>query len=155
MPPIHFASFGDVSTGTLRTEDLLSSFADELAYQLGRQSRRFKRIEYRSMIREAASIIRANDFDTDEASFLVEAMQEALDIFAPPLGYFGTIEGDGASFGYYVQADAIEEYDGRKVKDLSEIEAGYRGEFMLINDHGNVSLYTKNSRREKLIWAIV
>lgn len=155
MPTIRYASFGDVSTGTLRNEDLLPTFADELAYQLGRQQRRFKRAQHRALIRAAATLIRTEDFDMEDASECVNDLQDALNEFAPPYGYFGTAEGDGASFGFYISASAIEEFDGLKVSDLSEVPAGYRGEFMVVNDHGNISLYTKNSRRETFIWSVV
>lgn len=155
MPTIRYASFGDISTGTLRSEDLLPAFANELAYQLDRQQHRFKRAPRRALIREAATLIRTDNFDSEDAANCVNDLQDALGEFAPPYGYFGTTEGDGASFGFYVSASAIEEFDGLKVSDLSEVPAGYRGEFMIVNDHGNVSLYTKNSRRETLIWSVV
>lgn len=155
MPTIRYASFGDISTGTLRNEDLLPAFADELAYQLGRQQKRFKRILHRALIREAATLIRTKDFDGMSTSDCVNDLGDALNEFAPPYGYFGTAEGDGASFGFYISASAIEEFDGLKVSDLSEVPADYRGEFMVVNDHGNVSLYTKNSRRVTFIWSVV
>lgn len=155
MPTIRYASFGDISTGTLRSEDLLLAFASELSYQLDHQPRRFKRAQYRTLLREAAKIIHTEDFNSEAADGLVNDLQEALGEFAPPYGYFGTLEGDGASFGFYISASAIEDFDGLKVDDTSKVPAGYRGEFMVVNDHGNVSLYTKNSRRETLIWSVV
>lgn len=155
MSTIRYASFGDISTGTLRNEDLLPTFADELSYQLGRQQKRFKRTQHRALIREAAATIRTEDFNSASASELVNDLGDALGEFAPPYGYFGYIEGDGASFGFYLTPDAIEEFNGLKVNDVSKVPTDYRGEFMVVNDHGNVSLYAKNSRRETLIWTIV
>lgn len=35
----------------------------------------------------------------------------------------------------------MREFDGQVVSDLSDVPAGYAGEVLHINDHGNVTLY--------------
>lgn len=146
-----YASFGSISHGTLRNEDLLDTFASELDYQLKRQPTRFPRRAMRKLITEARRI----DPDSENASDLVSELQDALGEFAQPYAYFGTTEGDGSDFGFWLAFDQ-HDFDGLQVEDLSEIPAGYRGEVLVVNDHGNMSLYAANGRgRHREIWSVV
>lgn len=134
---IKYAELGTVSHGTLRTEDLLSSFADELEYQLSRNKRKrgIDRKALRKLIREARKI----DPESEQAYFLLnEEMFDALEQFAGPYRYFGAIEGDGADFGFWPSREAIEELptveNGDEAKALGE-------DAKSVNDHGNVTVY--------------
>lgn len=95
---MRYAEFGSISSGTLRTGDLLSAFADELDYQLGRQATRFPRRNLRKLVNEA----RRADDDMRDAPEIVSELQDALQQFAPPYAYFGAHPGDGADFGYWL-----------------------------------------------------
>lgn len=81
-----------VSTGTLRSEDLIAAFGPVLQ-QLHRQ--------------RYDEIFSVTPSGTDEQSReewqieTVVALQDALDECAPFGWYFGPIEGDGADFGFY------------------------------------------------------
>lgn len=158
---MRYASFGDVSTGTLRSEDLLDTFSSELEYQLKRQPRRFKRAAYRKLIREARAELRKieacpEDGATEDTAEIVNELQDALCDFAPPYAYFGTHEGDGASFGFYLSSYALEDFDGLRVEDTSEVPRDYRGEVLHVNDHGNVTLYLAMSRGKlREVWGVV
>lgn len=146
-----YASFGSVSSGTMRTADLLSVFSRELDYQVNRQPKSFKRRELRKLINLANRL----DPDCEEADGTVDCLFEALDQFAPPGGYFGSIEGDGADYGYWLSSDFAENFDGLKVSDTSEVPRGYRGEVLHVNDHGNMTLYAATSRGLREIWGVV
>lgn len=147
-----YATFGSVSHGTLRTEDLLDTFAGELDYQLGRQTRSFKRAAFRKLIREARAAAEADKHEIGPE--LVDMLCDALGEFSPPYGYFGTHPGDGADFGYWL-AD-LEDFDGLRVADTSEVPRGYRGEVLHVNDHGNASLYVANGRGKlRSVWHVV
>lgn len=164
-----YASFGSVSTGTLRPEDLLVAFADELDYQLGRQVTRFPRKEYRKLIREARrhsanSVISVANADEvmlaianyDETSEdIVNELIDALNEFAPPYAYFGAHSGDGADFGYWLTDDLAFAFDGLKVSDTCEVPRDYSGEVLHVNDHGNVTLYAARNGKLREIWAVV
>lgn len=155
-----YADFGSVSSGTLRTDDLLGSFADELEYQLSRQPTRFARKEYRTLLRQAYKAIRiGNDNDKD---WLVDELQDKLGEFVPPYSYFGTHIGDGADFGYWLSDEFPDDgFDGVKVDDLSEVDEaipdkGYRGEVLVVSDHGNMTLYSRSSRGKLTeVWSLV
>lgn len=90
---------GTISHGTLRHQDLLRTFADELDY-LGWSNRHALCIE----ARESADKLDAETVsaaDTDEAANVLEGLMEALDRACPPGVYFGTLEGDGSDFGFW------------------------------------------------------
>ena len=114
----HKATIGSISRGTLRTVDLLEAFADEL-----------DRLESESDdVAEARAVLTLHNAgwltiaDSDEASELVQALQDALNEFAPSYCYFGTHEGDGSDFGFWPSMEAIDELPR-------------------INVHGNVTVY--------------
>lgn len=161
---MRYADFGSVSSGTLRTADLLEAFTNELEYQLKRQPRSYSRKEARDLLREAYKLMperrqrktKASDYDPAE---LVNLLKDVLGDFAPPYCYFGTHAGDGADFGYWVSDDVFEthgNFDGLRVSDTSEVPKDYRGEVLHTNDHGNATLYVAGARGKlKEIWACV
>lgn len=149
-----YASFGTISHGTLRTEDLLARFADELEYQIGRNADEWcsdaGRVE-RDRLLKIVGDARELDPDSDAASEMVnETMLDALQLFAAPYSYFGAIDGDGSDFGFWPALDSIEELP--KFNDLAEVPAGLEEDYCVVNDHGNVSVYGQDG---VLIWDCV
>jgi len=78
---------GSISTGTLKTEDLLPAFIHELA------------------IRNPDHTLY---FDGEPSDMLREVDQDLQEL-CPPFVYFGAHPGDGADFGFWPDWDAIEE----------------------------------------------
>lgn len=128
------ATIGSISHGTLRATDLLEAFSDEL-----------DRLEPdHALVMEAQAVLTLANAgwtdicDSEEASELVNALQDALNEHAPAYCYFGTSEGDGADFGFWPSMDAIDELP--RVSDPNEVET--MGEdCVFVNDHGNVTVY--------------
>ena len=148
-----YASFGSVSSGTLRTKDLLSAFADTLDSLLKVQPRSFKRRTYRNLVNKAHHI--DVDSDLDSARDIEEELYNALSEFAPPYAYFGTLDGDEADFGFWL-SELPDSFEALKVNDTSEVPRGYRGGVLHVSDHGNPTLYVANGRGKlKEIWALV
>lgn len=147
------ASLGTVSSGTLRPEDLVPAFAAELRRLRGALPKQLAR-DVRSYVSDAPA---PDGMDADEfGAELVQELSDALEAYAPPLAYFGTHPGDGADFGFWVDPGSLEDFDGLRVSDLSEVPASYRGEVLHVNDHGNASLYVQTSRTRLLeVWSIV
>ena len=159
---------GSISTGTLRSEDLLETFADELerlAPMLSTPTRMalavargFGTMQLIADARKCCDklngdIYEVNESDEIAASEIVNTLSDTLGEFAPPYCYFGTLEGDGADFGFWPDIDSLEENtndpeDVLKVSDLSEVP----NHVMLVNDHGNATLYTVTLKEE---WACV
>ena len=101
MTQVHI---GSISTGTLRTEDLLEAMAAEL-----------NRLDKTNpLIAEALDLLAvAGDWTEDQeedAGYMVnESIFDALNNMCPPFVYFGAHPGDGADFGFWPDWDAIEE----------------------------------------------
>lgn len=99
-----FISAGTVSHGTLRTPDLLRSFADEYARVLPFNSR-----ELVTDARNSANEIDANPDHPGNnqcGSEIVAELIDALNEIAAREGLtFGAHEGDGSDFGYWATDD--------------------------------------------------
>ena len=135
-------TIGTVSSGTLHTEDLLEAFSQELERYAQPDD------DSDSLCQDAQHLLDTLERDeldaSDKARELLEELTQALEEQAPPYCYFGTIEGDGADFGFWPDLQRIEEdaHAGEllKVSDLSEIPADWIGPVALVNDHGNLTL---------------
>ena len=143
-------NIGSVSTGTMRPEDLIPAFIDELRAQqpLSQPIRRELRDIERSMSR-------ADYFEAADTSEDLNYLFDALNTFAPEGFYFGAHPGDGADYGFWLSDDFIEDFDGLKVSDLSDVPRAYSGSVLLVNDHGNTSLYRYTNGRGRECWSIV
>jgi len=95
---------GTVIAGTLRSEDLLEAFAGEL-----------ETIDilpaHKKLIFEAQNrwyLDDGTDERWDEVPEIVNELIDALNTYAPAGMYFGTLEGDGADFGWWYVAEESE-----------------------------------------------
>jgi hypothetical protein len=94
-----FAYAGSVSSGTMRTEDLIDAFVPVL------EALDAKHGVHAALIAEVLAI---EDFDSEveDEDGLLEALFDALNECAPEGYYFGSHEGDGADYGFWqVEAD--------------------------------------------------
>lgn len=161
-----YASFGSVSSGTMRREDLLETFASELEYQIQRnaeewcsdegRARRDSLLDLVHGAYELSGLLEEEGSETEsDPDEVIQELADALNEFAPPYGYFGSHPGDGADYGYWL-SDSLEcDFDGLKVSDTSEVPDDYSGEVLHVNDHGNVTLYAANAGELVEVWAVV
>jgi len=154
-------NIGSVSHGTLLNEELIESFIYELRQQkpLSREHRKLIR-DIQKTMSEAERVERLHSevlswADMAESSAAVDELIDALNFYAPLGFYFGAHPGDGSDFGFWLSDNFIEDFDGLRVNDTSEIPKGYIGEVLHVNDHGNVSLYSKTRSHLKEVWSIV
>jgi len=143
-------TLGSISSGTLRTEDLLDAFAFELEYQIQRDEALYLTPSIRdALLKCVADAKEITDFDSDEAADMVNELIDQLNEYAPPYCYFGAHFGDGADFGFWPHWDAIDELptvdNGDDAKALGE-------DCKAVNDHGNVTLYNMDG---EVIWDCV
>jgi hypothetical protein len=161
---------GSISSGTLRAEDLIPSFVDcldelveDLSLSLPPEA---SAEQQQAMVREVARITdllaaiearQAKDgyFDSEECLYDIESLEDELGNHAPPYFHFGAHPGDGADFGFWLSDDSLTDFDGARVSDLSEVPDDYCGDVLLVNDHGNTSLYFADNGKLTEIWAIV
>ena len=146
---------GSISTGTLRTEDLRHAFANTLeALELGMPPTPAGEPRWLNLVEEA----RDDKFyaDQDDQS-VIDDLSDALNKFCPPFVYFGTLEGDGSDFGFWVDRDAIQEAID-PTSCLVRINAN--GDYVLeedgvivqVSDHGNVTVM---DLERNVIWSVV
>ena len=131
-------SMGSVSSGTLRTEDLMSAFLGELETYARRGNGQLLAEARRWLERDE------EERDDDEGSGIVNDLQDALDAVSPPFCYFGTHEGDGADFGWWPAWWNIDELPEFAGTDAAR-DARHVGEFRVVSDHGNVEIYVRHA----------
>jgi len=145
----HPFPLGSVSSGTLKQSDLIAAFAAAL-----------DDLQPGSALAAEAQEYDPETAEPDKGNWLLEELFEALDEIAPPYCYFGTVDGDGANFGFWIDFDTINEDiasgDLLKVADLAEIPPAYSGEALRVSDHGNAWLYTISASGVPIeIWSVV
>lgn len=139
------ATLGTVSHGTLKTDDLLSSFISELEWQMQRNGDYFsdpanhaERGRLANLIGEAQDAFDDDGELAEDADYILEEITDALSEFAPPYCYFGAHEGDGSDFGYWPHVESIEELP---TVDGSDAARTLGEDCKSVNDHGNVTVY--------------
>ena len=154
------ATIGTISHGTLRDEDLLEAFADELE-RLDGTSGAAKLIDD---ARETLATLEDGG-EAEDAPEIVNDLIDALNEHAPPYCYFGATEGDGSDFGFWPSMESLEEdvhnASVLKMNDGDDVLAAIREHdrvpdyIMSVSDHGNVTLYSLESIETREVWAIV
>ena len=138
---------GTLIHGTLRNEDLLQAFSDELA--------RIDLARFQEVIKQDAHLFAESaNLTTDEiveglgehVDDVINDLIDALNEYAPPHTYFGAIDGDGSDFGFWPDVDSFEDCE----KYLMEEPSHLRGDtewfdldcnvIVQVNDHGNVTV---------------
>ena len=160
------ADIGSISSGTMDERDLIPIFIFTLR-ELGHNDGGLDEIEER--------IEREGYYDSEDAIYdLNEYLWEALNEHSPPFCYFGSHPGDGVDYGFWPFEDLLLGYDTDdyyedvlRVADLSEVPNDATGYVLLVNDHGNATLYEveiptipkpgfrKASENLREIWSIV
>ena len=159
MSEFKIADIGELSSGTMRSDDLAPVFIDALE-ELGNPDA--------SKFRDAWSEIETGfvqAFEADEnantheleceADELVNELVDVLQEHAPGYCTFGSHPGDGACFGFFPCEDweQMMKDDGVEfVNDLADIETR---EICLVNDHGNVTFGYLDSDGFHETWSIV
>jgi len=144
-PPSRTAELGTVSEGTLKADDLIDAFSDVILHTQG--IRALSKLQ-----REAKD----NEYDEDA---VLEMLTEAMDAIAPPYAFFGTLEGDGAHFGFWPSWDSIQE-DVRngeliRVDDTGDVPTGYSGWVLQVNERGNAVLFAASRGKLREVWSVV
>ena len=135
---------GSISTGTLRTEDLLVAFHSTIAASGTPPA-----------LAEDGYIDGGEPYSAGE---LLEVYTEQLESLCPPFVYFGTLEGDGADFGFWADFDAIDESCARKHHrrthnpDTGEIVLEDESVIVQVSDHGNVTVM---DMERNVLWSVV
>ena len=134
---------GSISTGTLKPADLMATYESTLEAMLSPTD---------------FSIAIESIYRHDEDSDMVCAYEDALQALCPPFVYFGTLEGDGADFGFWADFDAVDESCARKHHrcthnpETGEIVLEDESVIVQVNDHGNVTVM---DMERNVLWSVV
>lgn len=146
---------GTISHGTLRTQDLIPSFLDTLAELAPEHHEQMFMGPFGPIPAYAMEDQDSDWWNSEDASSLLEELEDLLNDHAPEFCYFGTSEGDGSDFGFWPDWEAIA-YAARDedlviVDDLSSAEH-WQGQVLVVNDHGNATLYDADGSE---VWGAV
>ena len=138
------ATIGTVSHGTLRSEDLLGAFSNELRCLVGKEAAAaWPYLSTLTGADDCLAEIQDSDSEPADTQEIINELIDFLSALAPPYCYFGAHPGNGSDFGFWPDFDAIEEEDLPRVEDASELPDDFVGEWLLVNNHGNATLYTR------------
>ena len=145
------AEIGSVSRGTSR-EDLIPDFISELEYLDTDKLHSELIMAIQEKLEDNQNVEKY--YDSEESRYDLESLVDTLDFFAPDYCYFGLHSGGGADYGFWISGE-LDDFDGLTVDDLNEIDDDYTGGALVINDHGNVSLYSVTNGVYAEIWSVV
>lgn len=155
-----YGSIGRVSTGTLRTVDLLRAFLWETDHlRLSKDERKAVR-KIQARVNKCLTGRYGEDdeyFVSEESQWDLDELTNILENHSLPYFHFGAHDGDGADFGWWLSSDFPHDssFDGLQVNDLSKVPTGYSGEVLHVSDHGNLTLYTFSRGRGREVWGVV
>ena len=143
---------GSISTGTLLLKDLIPVFIDTI-HQLTLPGVPNASVDWTGA---DARLFDDGFFTSDDADQTMVEFVEILNELCPPFIYFGTLEGDGADFGFWVDVEAI----GESIRHETGSDESVSGDHVLpsenviiqINDHGNATCY---DMERNVIWSAV
>lgn len=124
-----YANIGSISSGTLRTEDLLEACSYALEHLAGLNDDLDMQVTHLGYVAEARSLLELGcdnwdeDQDDEARELLNEDLFQALDLYSPPFCHFGAYEGDGSDFGFWISFDSLEEA-ARHRDGVVKIDAG-------------------------------
>lgn len=147
-------SLGSVSSGTLVASEVISRIAPILS----RLAAEHDRTDHKVLSGFALDCVRL-EADEHTLDNLLNEVVDALSEYAPDYAYFGSHQYDGADFGFWLVEDFQQQFcddGGLEVADLSDVPEDYAGMIMVVNDHGNATLYARDvAGQMRTIWSVV
>jgi len=142
---------GSISHGTLRTYDLTSALAGTLDdYGVS--------LESVDGLTDALELDEDDEFwNSEEASWLLERIEDSLMDLAAPFTYFGAHPGDGSDYGFWPDFDAVDmaRTDG-ELPDTATVPEDYNGLSVDVNDHGNMAILSHDGAGNRtIVWDCV
>jgi hypothetical protein len=132
---------GTVSHATMRPQDLIPAFIakiEELKGHIPGDLECGTHLEYTNLPNyDQLAVIDDDDdyWESDAASYDLESLFETLNELAPKFVAFGSHEGDGSDYGFWVQVDAIAEaYEAADPDTLNETQDFIAREYTLADE---------------------
>jgi len=149
-----YAEMGSVSSGTMRPEDLIPAFVDTLRFLACANN---NKADKKWILEIEKRMNNDRYYETEDCEYDLEELFDLLGAYALPYFYFGSHPGDGADYGFWLLDGFEYNFEGKKVSDLSEVnKEDWNQEILLVNDHGNTTLYSCNECGKLTeIWSVV
>jgi hypothetical protein len=141
---------GSISHGTMRDEDLIPAFIDELPAGDAR-------VEYVRRWEQDCKNPDGSIRDRGECGHLLEDLFNALDAAAPAGHYFGSHPGDGSDYGFWpVESDEDESGESGDEPDDEDYELRQRGDLTILVSRatGRPIYDTPDGRPAVLAWLL-
>ena len=142
---------GSISHGTLRLKDLIPVFIDTI-HRLTTPDMPTVSIDW---IGADARLFDDDFFTSDDADQTMVELVEVLNELCPPFVYFGTLEGDGADFGFWPDMPRITEemrnYPENYDTTSGEVTLTDDNVIVQVSDHGNVTVM---DMERNVIWSV-
>lgn len=138
----------------MRPEDLIPAFVSTL------EDMRLTKDERKDLNRIKRAMHADGYYDTEDCDYdLNENLFNMLNNHAAPYFYFGSHPGDGADYGFWLTDDlnqSVKDNGGLVVSSIPEASEVAKGtEVLVVNDHGNASLYYRAGNRLVEVWSVV
>ena len=92
---------GSISTGTLRTEDLMDALIGEVEYLFGADYLDTHKDSNDWIVKPLIAAKAVTDYDSEDAGYILDELIDALNEYAPPHVSLGMHPGDGADLGWW------------------------------------------------------
>ena len=152
---------GSISTGTLKTEDLLEAFLPYLNKENEHAQEAQAVLERIATDTWPPGIDNLEQYLTEfNTSELLDIIMAELQELCPPFIYFGTHPGDGADFGFWPDMDRLNEElhfasnvcGDKLIRDCAcDDENCDDGILVNVSDHGNVTVM---DMERNVIWSV-
>ena len=158
-----YALLGSISHGTMRPADLIPIFASTLSSLMQNDAPGAMATDWRTSFNQLiadADALAETGYEFEDANEIVTELFDALDCYAPPFCYFGSLEGDGADYGFWVGdiEDAVQFGEAIKVNAGDDCSSEYCTDVdyvFSITDHGNVTCFERHNKDWIEVWSIV
>ena len=143
---------GSISTGTLRQQDLLAAFLPYLNKESEHAQEAQAVLERITTDTWPPGIDNLEQYLTEfNTSELLDIIMDELQELCPPFVYFGTLEGDGADFGFWPDWDALGDIGAQCVCDICEHQL-LEYEIIVVKTK---EAYTVMDMERNVLWSVV
>lgn len=144
----------------MRNEDLVPEFVWQCNHlRLTKDERQFVRQVEALINDEHAEKYYNGEWQDEDVNEDLTKLFDILDAHSPPFTYFGASEGDGSDYGVWVSDEALrnaqDEGELAKGEELPNAFKAKRPYFLVVNDHGNMTLYRRAGNRWIEEWSVV
>ena len=128
VEPVKYLGLGSTSHGTMREEDLIPAFLNELRSVAPDEAEELRQTYVNDVHEAHEQNADQDELNTIDTEFCWETLVNALQNHCPPYAYFGSNEGDGSDYGVWVSTESIA--DDLRYEDTEKLQSMVKGQPM-------------------------